>query len=478
MKFIDYFKGGFATTYNIILNALTLGRFVWLEGRVRNDIFRNWARRFRYRPKNFVQPANEKEIVELVKNSKSIRVFGSGHSFNGGILVDETLVSLDNYNGVIWKDLENKQLAVKAGTRVRDVIKELMANGLALAAQPSHDAQSIAGILSTDVHGTGRDWGFVSESVVKLKLIDGRGEVQECEPADDLFKAAIGGIGAVGIIVEVVLQGVDRFNVEQKVEITDLSYVESNFERLLQENEHFSLYLFPFTEKCQINTWNRSDREKSILGTLREFAAISIDALMAAWFGNFVAYTGLLPAVSTVAHSLKKGTNLVLESNEAFNRTIYHLHQELEFTVPFEKTFEMTKRFIELYEEKYSEGLPYAIFEVRFTPGGHDRTLIGAGRERRSAWIDLVCNDSDGFENYYAAAEELIKSVGARPHLGKYCENITGSDLERLHGEHFARFRQLVAQHDPAGKFANDLTCRLFAPEIGQDKEKGIERAA
>ena len=160
MKFIDYFKGGFATTYNIILNALTLGRFVWLEGRVRNDIFRNWARRFRYRPKNFVQPASEKEIVELVKNSKSIRVFGSGHSFNGGILVDETLVSLDNYSGVIWQDLAKKQLAVRAGTRVRDVIKALMANGLAFAAQPSHDAQSIAGILSTDVHGTGRDWGL------------------------------------------------------------------------------------------------------------------------------------------------------------------------------------------------------------------------------------------------------------------------------------------------------------------------------
>ena len=28
MKFIDYFKVGFATTYNIILNALSLGRYL------------------------------------------------------------------------------------------------------------------------------------------------------------------------------------------------------------------------------------------------------------------------------------------------------------------------------------------------------------------------------------------------------------------------------------------------------------------
>ena len=168
----------------------------------------------------------------------------------------------------------------------------------------------------------------------------------------------------------------------------------------------------------------------------------------------------------------------MLESSEAFNRTIYHLHQELEFTVPFEETFQMSRRFIKLYEDMYAEGLPYAIFEVRFTPAGHDRTLIGAGRERRSTWIDLVCNDSVGFESYYTAAEELIKSIGARPHLGKYCEIIGSRELEKLHGEHFNQFRQLVQQHDPEGKFANDFTRRLFGPASQQSAEKAVEQAA
>ena len=56
---------------------------------------------------------------------------------------------------------------------------------------------------------------------------------------------------------------------------------------------------------------------RSLVGTVREFVSISIDALLAAWFGNLAAYTGLLPTVSSLAHSLKKGSNLVLESNEA-----------------------------------------------------------------------------------------------------------------------------------------------------------------
>jgi hypothetical protein len=188
-----------------------------------------------------------------------------------------------------------------------------------------------------------------------------------------------------------------------------------------------------------------------------------MDALLAAWFGNLVAYTGLLPALSSLTHSIKKGTNLVLESSEAFNRTIYHLHQELEFTVHFEDTFEACRRFIALYERMYSQGLPYTIFEVRFTPAGHDRTLIGAGRERRSTWIDLVCNDSAGFEKYYAAAETDIKRNGARPHLGKYCVSLDRNDLERLYRESFVKFHQLVEKHDPEGKFANEFTRRLFA---------------
>ncbi len=462
MKLASYIRVAFATTFNIILNALTLGRYVWLEGRVRNGVFRNWARRFRYTPPNFVQPTTEAEIIGLVKNSKRLRVFGSAHSFNRGVVAEDTLISLDRYSGVIWKNPEKKQLAVKAGTRVRDVVAALLDEGLAFAAQPSHDAQSIAGILSTDVHGTGSNWGFVSESVVKLKLVDGKGEIFECRPTDDLFRAAIGGVGAVGIILEVVVQGVDRFNVEQKTEISDLSFVENNLERLLQENDHFSLYLFPFTTKCQINTWNRTSRDQSFIGTLREFLSISMDALLAAWFGNLVAYAGLLPALSSLTHSIKKGTNLVMESSEAFNRTIYHLHQELEFTVHFEDTFDACRRFIELYEKMYTRGLPYTIIEVRFTPAGHDRTLIGAGRERRSTWIDLVCNDSAGFEKYYAAAETDIKRNGMRPHLGKYCENIDRSDLERMHREYFFKFQQLVEQHDPEGKFSNEFTRRLF----------------
>ena len=462
MKRRGYFYVAFATTLNIILYALTFGRFIWLEGRVRGGVFRNWGRRFSYRPGAFAQPTTEQEIVDLVKRSKGIRFFGAGHSFNDGVVADEVLVSLDRYSGLISKDLAKKQICVKGGTRVRDVVKLLLDYDLAFVAQPSHDAQSIGGILSTDVHGTGKDWGFVSESVVSLKLIDGHGDIYECKPGDDLFKAVIGGIGAIGIISEVVVQGVDRFNIHQKVEISDLASVQKRFYELL-ENKHCSLYLFPFTDRCQINTWNPTTKEQSFLNTVREFVSISKDALLSAWFGGLMAITGLLDDLSSVAYRFKKGTSLVMESSAGFNRTIYHLHEELEFTIPFEDTFEICDRFIKLFEQMYvARKLPYTLFEVRFTPAGHNLTLLGAGRDRRSTWIDLVPNDSHNFEEYYAAAEALMKEIGARPHLGKYSRSFRKADMEKLHGPNFVKFLELMQKHDPDNKFANELTRRLF----------------
>ena len=217
MKQRSWLYCGLVTTLNIFLNAVTGYRFIWLEGRVKGGGFRNWARRFQHTPTQFAQPVSEEEIVGLLESSEKVRLFGSGHSFNSGVRTDEVLVSLDRYSGFEPDvDLPDGQYRVRGGTRIRDAVALLLKEGRAFAALPSHDAQSIGGILSTDVHGTGRDWGFVSDSVAALRIIDGSGAIHDVEPEDDLFKAAIGGVGAVGIISQVVVKTVPRFRVRQE----------------------------------------------------------------------------------------------------------------------------------------------------------------------------------------------------------------------------------------------------------------------
>jgi L-gulonolactone oxidase len=463
----SYLRVGVHTTFNILVNAATAGRTLWLEGRVRGGTFRNWARGFRYRPARVVRPRTEDEIVDLVKKARKVRAYGSGHSFNAGVVTDDVLLSLDQYSGAVSFDAARRRLVVKGGTRVREVVRLLAAEGLAFPALPSHDAQSIAGVLATDVHGTGRDWGFVSSSVTGLKIVDGRGEVHECEPGEELFRAAVGGVGAVGLITEVTVEAVSRFCVEQRTTMVDTAWVERNLDSILSGNDHASLYFFPFADRCQLNTWNRTDRRPTLAGPLREWLSTSFDALLSAWLGGLLAYSHQLPRArlwSRLAYLVRQGTNVVLDSPQAFNRSIYHLHQELEFTVPYEDTVQVSRRLLRLYEELSSSGLPYTVLEVRFTPAGHEQSLLGPGRTRRSAWMDVLCNDSDGFTTYYAAVEELVRELGGRPHLGKYSHSLGADDLRRLYGDDFDRFRAIMAERDPEKKFSNDFTRRLFGP--------------
>jgi hypothetical protein len=68
------------------------------------------------------------------------------------------------------------------------------------------------------------------------------------------------GVGAVALILEVTVQGVHRFNIDQRVEIADLNEVKRNLDTLVATNHHFSIYLFPFTDECQVSTWNHTDQ--------------------------------------------------------------------------------------------------------------------------------------------------------------------------------------------------------------------------
>ncbi len=121
-------------------------------------------------------PESEQEICRIVKESVRLRAVGGGHTFNASPLTDGTMLSLDKYAKVLSVDSVNRLVHVQAGIRLRDLTAELLKHGLALPVQGSTDAQSIAGLIATDIHGTGRDAGFLSTNLRSIRLVDGEGE--------------------------------------------------------------------------------------------------------------------------------------------------------------------------------------------------------------------------------------------------------------------------------------------------------------
>src|SRR5690606_38279243 len=118
-----------------------------------------------------------------------------GHSFNDSPLSDDTMISLDDYDRILELDVTGKRVRVQGGIRLRDLNAALWDAKLALPVLGSTDVQSLAGLVATDLHGTGRDHGFLSEQLLSLRVIAADGTAQTVRPGDPLFHAAIGAIG-------------------------------------------------------------------------------------------------------------------------------------------------------------------------------------------------------------------------------------------------------------------------------------------
>jgi hypothetical protein len=99
--------------------------------------------------------------------------------------------------------------------------------GLALVNMGGYDAQSIACVVSASTHGSGIDFGPFPDAVRSLELVVTGGQVVRVEPRegitdpdafarkadaqtfiqdDEVFAAAVCGMGCVGIVVSLVLE--------------------------------------------------------------------------------------------------------------------------------------------------------------------------------------------------------------------------------------------------------------------------------
>ena len=176
-------------------------------------------------------PETEAEICALVREASKVRVVAGGHSFNASPLTSGMMLSLDRYDRILSVDLASRVVRVQAGVRLRDLDEYLQKLGLAFPVLGSTNAQSIGGLVATDLHGTGRDHGFLSEQILALRIVDAAGVARTFRPGSDVFHAAIGGLGTCGIVTEVEIQCVPSFNLEKSLRIVPRRWVRANIDR-------------------------------------------------------------------------------------------------------------------------------------------------------------------------------------------------------------------------------------------------------
>lgn len=429
------------------------------EGHFADGVWRNWTNNYSVQPNSYLRPQSEAELCQVVGQSQALRVVGGGHTFNDSPLSPDTLISLDAYDAVLSIDRAARTARVQAGIRLRDLNTALWAAGLGLPVLGSTDAQSIAGLICTDLHGSGRDHGFLSEQVLSLRIIDAAGVARTHRPGDPIFHAAFGALGTMGIIVEVELQLVPAFHIAKSTAMVDRAQVEAEMEALLAHNEHLSFYYVGGGERCdsvRMHRWNRTTEPLTPDWQKQKARAELTDFAISAALPGVAEVLASLDEDGFASDTLAPDHRLVMPGSMGFGRRLFYRHDEIEYGLPFEVWRACTKDIIDMLSRRRF----FSIVELRFTPD-QSAALLGPGVGRPTAYIELATPLSQFDAEVYAEADEIFLRYGGQPHLGKKT-NYMADQMLAVYGDRYTRFQALRRQQDPTGKLLNPFTRRVF----------------
>ncbi|MBD3925382.1 FAD-binding oxidoreductase [Nocardioides cavernae] len=172
-----------------------------------------------------VRPTSVTEVQEALSYARDhglkVAVGGTRHSmggqasYPGGLVLDMTGMSSTAV------DADRGTVRVGAGAPWKHVLEALHDEGLSVAAMPGIDILSVGGTVSVNAHGADFRTGSLAPTVRSLLIVTADGIAHRVSRDADpqLFRAAIGGYGLFGVIVEVELETVpdEVYRFEQRL---------------------------------------------------------------------------------------------------------------------------------------------------------------------------------------------------------------------------------------------------------------------
>ena len=168
---------------------------------------------------SFFQPITVGELQEIVKKSAGpLSIAGGRFSQGGQIYTDGgTVIDITKLNCIISLDTDAKTITVQTGATWRKIQEYIDPYNLSVTVMQSYNNFTVGGSLSVNVHGRYLGYGPIISTVIEIKVIlaDGSLKIASRTENSDLFYAAIGGYGALGVIVEATLQLTDNYPIER-----------------------------------------------------------------------------------------------------------------------------------------------------------------------------------------------------------------------------------------------------------------------
>ena len=270
-------------------------------------------------------PTSTAELRDIVKNSKyPVSIAGGrfsqgGHIWNdGGITID-----MSKLNSILHFDVHRKMITVETGATWQQVQKYIDKYGLSIKVMQSYNDFSVGGSLSVNVHGRTICDGALIETVESIKLLLADGSFVKANRIEnyDLFRAAIGGYGAVGVIIEVTLLLTNNDKIEKKEVILPLDQYLTFFNALIKNNStvifhNANVDIKDFNRVISI-TWYKTNKPCTIADRMQENKLFKDKSFTFEYFGFQVArYIRPLCKIRLPVDTLKNNQQVVWRNYE------------------------------------------------------------------------------------------------------------------------------------------------------------------
>ena len=411
-------------------------------------------------------PESTEAVAAIVREAASrgvkVKAVGSGHSFTSIAATDGVQIRMTKMNQIVSIDDKTGLVTVQAGIPLHELNPQLAARGWAMENLGDIDRQTISGATSTGTHGTGAKLGGISTQIRGLEIVLADGSVTTCSPTENpqLFAAARIGLGAFGIITQVTLQCVPSYVMHATDEPMPLAEVLDRLDQLVDDNDHFEFFWFPHSDVA-LTRRNTRLPSGTTLKPLKRWQTWVDDTLATnvvferlMRFGT--RFPRSIPRITRISAGLMSGREYVdsWENVFAFERNVKF--REGEFAIPRAAVADVIREF-KRYADSSGEKISFPL-EVRFA--APDDIWLSTAYERDTAYVAFHQYHRMPHETYFAWAEELLRSVGGRPHWGKM-HNLEAADLSEI----YPRFDDFVAlrdELDPNRVFGNDYLDRVL----------------
>ncbi|GIF05307.1 D-arabinono-1,4-lactone oxidase [Actinoplanes siamensis] len=419
----------------------------------------NWGRN-QQSVAEVLTPASIDEVAAMVsaaaRDGRRIKVVGSGHSFTAIAVADDRRMLLHRLNQLV--SVDGPLVTVQAGMPLSTLNVVLDRHGLALPNLGDIDAQTVAGAISTATHGTGIAHSTLASSVEAVTMVTASGRIEGYDRTSPEFPAAVVGLGALGVLVEVTLRCVPAFVLLADEKPMPLPDVLAGIEDWVPANDHVEFFWYPYTARAQVKINNIVPEHDRPLPRFRgwlddEFLSNTVFQGVCK-IGQKM--PGVVPALNSVAARALSPRSYTGRSDRVFCSSRRVRFTEMEYEIPRAALPEVIDALPRLIE-----ALPFKVLfpvEVRFT--GPDDLWLSHGYGRESAYVAVHQYLGCPYEPYFRALEALCEPLGGRPHWGKLHYR-TAADLRPAY-ERFDDFLAVRDRLDPARVFTNDYLDRVL----------------